>query len=139
MTVRLSQAFAAFRNEQCAIAQNSIQTVLVPEFNAEAEDIRRTYETESKDPAIGEALAMHRKRARILDLNVRKQQFIQELDNEMQEALTKRVMDYKGTIAAKTITEGDKQKEVLEAVFPDESFARVPKKLWVDYRQFQRV
>ena len=128
-----SQAFAAFRTELVADLQNDIETSLLPTFNSEIEDIRRS--TQEVAETKGQALADHHRRARIMDLKIRQQQFIDELNQEMHEALTKRVKDYGGTIEAVN----DGEKEVLEAKFPDGSNARVPKSLWINYEKFDRV
>lgn len=131
--MRKSQAFAAYRTELVADAQLQIQQELIPQFNSEVEDIRRT--TEEMKASRGEALADHHKRARINDLKLRQQQFIAGLNQEMCEALEKRVKEYGGQITEVEV-EG---KTKLEAKFDDNSVARMPKSLWVDYNQFHRV
>jgi hypothetical protein len=138
MAIRLSQAFAAHRTSVIALLQDNLVKELVPNFNSEVEDIRREHDTMKGES--GEALADHRKRSRIMDLKVRQQEFISGLDKELEETLTKRVVDYGGKVISKTIaSDKGKEKLVLEAEFPDGSTARVPKHLWVDYDQFQRV
>lgn len=128
-----SQAFAAYRTELVAELQNDIATELLPKFNSEVEDIRRT--TDSTRETKGDALATHHKRARISDLKIRQQSFIDGLNTEMRERLSKRVKEYNGTIETKK----DGEKEVLEAKFDDGSVARVPKSLWVDYNRFDKL
>lgn len=128
-----SQAFAAFRTALVAELQADMTTELIPTFNAEIEDIRRT--TEEMKSLRGEALADHHKRARILDLKARQQDFIDSLNAEMREQLENRVKSYGGTIEVKK----DGEKEILEATFPDKSTARVPKSLWINYNLFERV
>lgn len=128
-----SQAFAAFRTSLVADLQNDLTTELLPKFNSEVEDIRRMVQETLENK--GQALADHYKRARITDLKVRQQDFIDGLNVEMREALVTRVTEYGGSIETKK--EGEK--EVLEAKFPDGSSARVPKSLWIDYNQFDRI
>jgi hypothetical protein len=128
-----SQAFAAFRTELVANLQADIKEELLPKYNSEVEDIRR--KAEDIKGTRGEALADHHKRARMMDLRVRQQVFIDELNKEMRAQLEERVSEYKGTIETKM----DGDKEVMEAKFPDGSVARVPKSLWIDYKQFDRI
>lgn len=131
--MRKSQAFAAFRTELVANMQKDIIEELVPKFNAEVEDIRRSTETTKAER--GEALADHHKRARISDLKIRQQKFIDDLNQEMRTAIETRIKEYGGKVETKKV----ESREVLEAVFDDASVARVPKSLWVDYTLFHRV
>jgi very-short-patch-repair endonuclease len=135
--VKKSQAFAALRTQVITELQGEIQGELVPNFNSEIVDIRKKYETTRSER--GEALADHEKRARITDLKVRQQEFIDECNRDLAARMEKRVKEYGGEIVTITTGEGKEAKSVLEAKFPDGSTARVPKALWIDYNQFDRV
>lgn len=138
MTVRLASAFATHRNDVISELQTDVTEKLVPEFNAEIMDIVKEYD-DLKDRK-GEACANSRKHARVLDLKVRQQLFIANLDKELNERMESRIKAYNGKV--KPIKAADSkgtEKEVLEVTFPDESVARVPKRLWINYDQFQRV
>ena len=132
---RMSQAFAAFRTSILAELQDALQKDLVPHFNAEIEDIRKDYETTVGDK--GEALADYKKRQRILDLKVRQKAFIDGLNEDLVETLTKRIQSepYNGVITPVVKDE----KTVLQVVFADKSVAHVPSRMWIDYTQFQGV
>ena len=131
----MSQAFAAYRTNILAQLQHNLNQELVPHFNAEIVDIRVKYDADKVEH--GEALADHQKRARILDLKVRQKNFIDGLSAELIEKLSERIkmQPYCGTIVPIQIED----KTVLEAKFADNSTARVPQRMWIDYSQFQRV
>lgn len=138
MTIKRSQAFAAMRQSLLSELSGIVQDELVPQFNSEAEDIRREHEAMRLNPKKGEALADHRKRARIADMVVRRKVFIDDLQSRLQITLGGTVMDYKGEIVEE-IEEGTGKVLSRKAVFPDGTTAKMPKSLWIDYRQFQRV
>lgn len=147
MTIRLSQAFAAFRTATIAELMKNMQDELVPNFNAEVMHIEKKFEEDKAEH--GETLAMHFRRSSVLDLKVKQQAFIKELDEELLKAMKKRISlpEYNGKLKTISIpgqpkSEGQKAtepKEVLEVEFPDGSSARVPKGLWIDYSVFQRI
>jgi hypothetical protein len=141
MTIRLSQAFAAFRTAKIAELMENLNQELIPNFNAEVVHIEKKYEEDKM--AHGETLAMHFKRAAVLDLKVKQQTFIRELDQELQDSLKARIAlpEYKGELKVVMLEsdKGKKAKEVWEALFCDGSSARVPKGLWIDYSAFQRI
>lgn len=137
MALHLSQAFAAFRTDVINELLSNLREELIPNFNSEVNDIRVEHEASKGEK--GEALADHHKRARIMDLRVRQQEFIDGLNQELQERLMKRIVEYKGEVKEKMVVNDTTEKKVLEAVFPDKSVARVPKALWIDYGQFDRV
>lgn len=147
MTIRLSQAFAAFRTAKIAELMDNLNKELVPNFNAEVIHLEKKYETDVAEH--GETLAMHFKRSGVMDLKVKQQGFIKALDDELLQAMKERILlpEYNGKLKAITIPgqpkgEGKKAtepKEVLEVEFPDGSSARVPKGLWIDYSVFQRI
>ena len=134
---RMSQAFAAERTSLCAALTHELVTAYVPAFNAEAEDVRREHAKMSKNVKFGEALADHKKRARIQDMAVRREMFIKTLQTKLSEGLLKRVKDYQGEI--KDEMDEKTQKPVKVAYFPDGTKAKFPKALWVDFSMFQRV
>lgn len=147
MTIRLSQAFAAFRTATIAELMQNMMDELVPNFNAEVIHIEKKYEEDKA--ASGETLAMHWKRAGVTDLKVKQQTFIKQLDDELLKRMKDRIAlpEYNGKLKTIEIpgqpkSEGKKateSKEVLEVEFPDGSSARVPKGLWIDYSVFQRI
>lgn len=135
--MKKSQAFAALRNQIVAELTENINSELIPQFNAEVIQIREVFE---KSKPESEALAMHRRRAHIADLVVRRDEFIKGLNKDLHEQLTKRVKDYNGEIVEVEIKdENDKPIKKLEAKFDDGSIARFPKSLWVNFKAFDRV
>lgn len=136
--MKKSHAFAALRAAVVADLLNQITTTLVPHFNAEISEIRTRHEAMRPE---SEALADHKKRAEIADLIIRRDEFINGLNADLKSTLEKRVVDYGGKIREIEIEdiETQKLKKVLEAVFTDESVARFPRKLWIDYKAFDRV
>jgi hypothetical protein len=135
--VKKSQAFAALRAAVVAELQEEINDVLIPRFNAEIEQIRREFEEKKPE---SEALAMHRRRARISDLVIRRDEFISKSNTEMRAQLEKRISEYGGSISEIEIrSEDDEPRKVLEAKFDDGSVARMPKSLWINYGAFNRV
>ena len=135
MTIRKSQAFAAFRHDVIGQLMTQLSNEIIPAFNAESEDIRRTHEEMCKDPKKGEALADHHKRARIQDMVIRRTEFIASLQTSLKDQIMERIGEYEGEI--KEIEE--KGKLIKRAFFPDGSTAKVPQALWIDYKAFQRV
>jgi hypothetical protein len=137
LPMRLSQAFATLRVAVIAGLTDQIMKELLPNFNSEVEDIRVQWE---KKRAESEALADHEKRARIADLIVRRDAFIESLNNDLRLQLGARAKapEYGGEI--KEVPDAKKEgKTVLEVKFKDGSTARMPKSLWVDYKAFSRV
>lgn len=136
--MRLSQAFATLRVSVIAALTAQITEELLPKFNSEVEDIRRNWESKRAE---SEALADHQKRAAIADLIVRRDAFIESLNNEMRIQLGTRAKapEYGGEIQEVPDDKKGKGKTVLEVKFKDGSTARMPKSLWVDYKAFARV
>jgi hypothetical protein len=138
MTIRLASAFATHRGDVIAELQLDVTEKLVPEFNAEINDIGVEYDKLKETK--GETFANNRKHARVMDLKVRQQQFINSLDKELSERMETRIKSYGGTVTpVKAINPKGEEKEVMEVKFPDGSVARVPQRLWINYQQFQRV
>lgn len=140
--MKKSQAFAMLRESVIQELQFQIQTVLVPEFNSEVKDIEVEWENGRK---VSEALADHRKRARVADLIIRRDSFLESLNNDLRLALNARVKlpEYSGEISEIEIPiskeDETETRKVLEVKFNDGSRARMPRSLWVDYKAFQRV
>ena len=155
--IKMSQAFASFRSSLLARFQSQIAGELAHQFNAELEDIRRkdgehqTYigllRTEGKEQAAVklEDLANKEQKARLMDLQLRRQTFIDGLNKDMLAQINQRVADYGGETAEVqeplAIEEGPepKFKTVRKAQFPDGSMAKIPARLWVDYSLFQTL
>ena len=140
--MRKSQAFAAFRQSLCTELTAAYLNNLVPQFNAECEDIRREHAStvEEANEAKSEnaknkliELAEANKRARIMDLNVRKNEFVQSLRTRLKLEQDQRIEEYGGIVGTK---EGEKGKFVA---FSDGSEAKVARDLWIDYKLLQRV
>lgn len=130
--MRKSQAIAAFRNAKILELNNQLDNEIVPAFNAEVADIKHEWEEGCKNLSIGEALADHKKRARVSDMLVRRKEFIDSLQTCLKMEMNERIKEYGGEIQ-----ESEKDgKKVLLAQFPDGSIARVPKSLWINYDLF---
>jgi len=149
LAVRASQAFAAFRQSLVSELSNKVYEELQPHFNAEAEDIRRRYSDSVKDAADANTenskkklleLAESNKKARILDLAKRKNDFIASLKVRLNLEITERLTEYKAEVfEEKEPREGKPDRIVKKAKFPDGSMAKVPQNLYIDYSGFQRV
>ena len=155
MSVKMSQAFAAFRSSLLAELQNQISNDLAHQFNAELEDIRKKdgehqvyialLRSEGKETAAVkmEELANKEQKARLLDLQLRRQQFILELNTKMHDAIDQRVADYGGKVAEihEPIIGGKEvaPRKIKKAQFSDGSMAKVPGQLWIDYSLFQTL
>lgn len=151
--VKASQAFAALRQAVILELQNQVHDNLLPSFNAEVEDIRRTYakamETAEEAPTDVareklKTLAEANKKARVLDLVKRKNDFIQSLQMQLRAEQMKVIEEYKG----EPFVESEKRKEkngeekertVEKVKFLDGSVAKVAQNLFIDYTGFQRV
>lgn len=135
--MKKSQAFAALRNQIVAELTENINSELIPHFNSDVVQIREAFEREKPE---SEALAMHRRRARIADLVIKRDEFIKGLNKELHDQLMQRVKDYNGEITEVTVeSEDGKSVKKLEAKFDDGSVARMPKSLWINFKAFDRV
>lgn len=147
--LKLSHAFSSYRQLVIAELSDSINMELVPKFNAECEDIRREFEIkmleaqEIKEGAPRDKiieLAQKNKQARILDLNVRKNEFLKSITEQLHSRLQQRIAEYKGeTFEEKEQLEGKPLRTVMKAKFPDSSIAKIPKNIHIDYSVFERV
>ena len=145
--IRQSQAFAAFRKSIINELNNDITTSLVPDFNSECEDIRRQYtDTEtfaSDQPDVAKVklieLAESRKRARILDLVVRKNKFLESLKVRLVLEMKQRLDEYHAEVMEEDEERDGKTRKVLKAKFPDGSQAKVPQNIHIDFSVFDRV
>lgn len=148
MSIRTSQAFAAFRQAVIQELHNELHNELIPQFNAECADIRKAFEetiefakTQPDTPRNKLIdLADRRKRARILDLVHRRKKFLESLDLRMKLEINKRLTEYE----AEQFEEVEKhdngtERPVTKARFPDGSVAKIPNRLHVDFRVFDRV
>lgn len=149
--LKASQAFAAFRQSVTTELTNQVFDKLVPNFNAEAADIRKGYDDaiEVANEAPTDAaknrlieLAANTKKARIFDLVRRKNAFIDGLNVRMKLEIKERLDEYKG----ETYEEEEedprnkgKKRKVTKVKFPDGSIAKVPQGLFVDSKLFQRI
>lgn len=149
MTVKASQSFAARRQAIILTLRNEIFSDLLPKFNAEAEDIRRKYEeaiavasdapTDNAKNSLTE-LAEATKKARILDLNKRKNEFIESMRLTLRMEQKSTIDDYKGELfEEKEETKEGKERTVEKVKFPDGSIAKVAKNIFIDYSAFVRI
>lgn len=125
---KLSIAFALNRKAITVELSQLLAEQALPEWNAAMENIRRLYEDESHNTKVGEALAMHRKRARVADARAKRQLIIESLNSQLKEKLEAKVKEYGGTVESK--------EDILVAKFPDNTIATMPRGLWVNYRMF---
>lgn len=141
--VKSSQAFAAHRADVIAGLQAELVDTFAPAYNSELEDIRRQF-TESYEYAVSQAdtarnklldLADKTRQARVLDLNLRRQKFLDSLQCTMRAVLLDRVEQYGGTIAK----EHENGRVVEKVSFLDGSRAKMPIKIHVDWKLFQRL
>ena len=150
MSVRASQAFAANRKAVISELLNKLNLEFVPSYNAEIEDIRRQFEKmvtfADEQPISAQALkeaAESRRKARILDINKRKNEFIQSLQVHMKMELAEKIKEYGGTeFEDEESIEGaeeGKTRKVNKVKFPDGSMAKVPRNLFIDYQAFAKV
>ncbi len=139
--MKLSQAFAAFRQSLITDKNHAILNELVPSFNAECEDIRRRVE-EDFNTYKNQAKADNLKKALTYDLVMRRKQVIEKVQEELQNEVDKRLARDGATIEELEVPDSKREghvKTILQATFPDESVARVPQALWIDYSAFDRV
>jgi len=145
--IKISQVFTAKRTEVVTELQNLISETLVPEFNAELEDIRRGY-AESYDFAVTQPdvarnkvleLSDCRRKARKLDLDLRRQQFIDSLHTRLVGESLAEAETYGGVISEEMEERNGKQRKVKKVAFPDGSRAKIPSGIYVDYSLFQRL
>ena len=135
MTIRKSQAFVAHRHAVAMELMTQLVNDIVPAFNAEAEDIRRQFDEQRLDPKKGEALADHFKRARIQDMVIRRNEFLDSLKTSFKDQMEERIAEYQGEL--KEVEENGKT--VTRIYFSDKSSAKMPANLWIDLKVFQRV
>lgn len=135
--IRASQVFAATRQAALEASLHAIRSSLIPEFNAEVEDITREHAQIAKG---NKALADNKKKARILALNHAKQQILNaeatKFNAEMEAAITK----LEGAKFQCTEIPRGKDKEVTrtKVKFSDGSIAQWPK-IFVPYREFAQI
>lgn len=143
--IRTSQAFAAFRQAVIEELQSEIQNQLVPTFNASVADIEAQYKetTESAatapTPNASESLlrvAMRNKDARLLDLKLRRQQFLNEIQTRLRMEIRSKLEEYQAETFEESETRNDKVRVVSKARFPDGSIAKIPGHVFVDWKQF---
>lgn len=143
--IRTSQAFAAYRQAVIEELQSEIQNRLVPEFNAEVSDIEKMYRetTESAatapTPNASESLlrvAMRNKDARILDLKLRRQRFLDEVQTRLRLEMADRLSEYGGETFEEEESRNGRTRKVSKARFPDGSVSKIPGHVFIDWKQF---
>lgn len=138
--VTMAAAFATFRNVVIEELKVDVSEELLPNWKAEAEDIRRTHE--ELRATKGDAVADNHKKARVMDLQVRRNMFLDGLNSELQTRMHGRVKDYNGVTTTVKVADpkhDGEMKDVQEVKFPDGSTARVPQRLWIDLNLFERI
>ena len=146
--IRTSQAFAAFRQSIIEQLHAEIENSLVPQFNSEVVDIEKDYTStvaaSEETPTPNAKLALVRvaernREARVLDLKLRRQHFLNEVQSKLRLEMHQRIDEYKGVVSEET-EERDGRKRLVEKVkFPDGSIAKVPAHVYVDFKQFESV
>ena len=143
--IRTSQAFAAFRQAVIEELQSEIQNELIPTFNASVADIDRQYKATTESaanaptPNASESLlrvAMRNKEARLLDLRLRRQQFLNEIQTRLRMEIGNRLNEYGAETFEEVEVRNDKERVVSKARFPDGSVAKIPGHVFVDWKQF---
>ena len=144
--IRVSQAFAAFRQAVIEELKSEIQNQLIPTFNAEIADIEAKYKETTEaaanahTPNASEALlrvAMRNKEARLLGLQLRRQQFLNEIQTRLRMEVGAKLSEYGGeTFEEEETNSNNKTRVVSKARFPDGSIAKIPGHVFVDWNQF---
>ncbi len=149
MSVRTSQVFAAQRTAIIKELQMEVSDKFLPNFNAEVFDIRKsfkdnsTYAIEQPDTARNKLLDLGeaRKKARILDLVKRKNDFLSSLKIRLGMEIKEKIEEFNGEVfeEEERIGDTDRMRRVTKVKFPDKSVAKVPTGLYIDYSAFDRV
>ena len=132
--MKQSQAFAPFRLSLITDKNHAILNELVPVFNSQCEDIRRRVETDF-DTYHNQAKSDNLKKSLIYDLVLGRKQMIEHVQQGLTRDINERLAKDGATLVENKID----NKSIITAIFPDESSARVPKSLWIDYSVFDRV
>ena len=139
--VKMSQAFAAFRTSLITDHQHSIVNELVPEFNSRCEDIRRRSDADF-EKYHNQAKADNLKKTLTYDLLLYQQQILENVQKSVADKINERLARDNAQITREEIPDKRRSgqlKEVVTAYFPDESRARVPSGLWIDFQMFDHV
>ena len=137
--MKQSQAFAAFRLSLITDKNHAIINELVPEFNIQCKSICERVEKDF-NTYHNQAKADNFRRFLTYDLIMARDKQIEEVQTSMQKSIDERLAWDGASLRKDEITRANgKMKEVLTAVFPDGSTARVPQKLWIDYSLFERI
>ena len=129
--MKQSQAFAAFRASLITDKNHSILNELVPVFNSRCEDIRRRVENDFQTYH-NQAKTDNLKKTLVYDLVLARKQVLAQTQESFQKAVSERLQ--KDDASLEETSDGH-----IVAKFPDNSSARVPHSLWVDYQLFDRV
>lgn len=147
MTIRSSKAFAAYRQAVIAELTQTLVEQFVPAHNAEIEDIRiehkKTFDFALTQPDSARnkliELADKKRKARILDLAKRKQDFLGSLKVHLNIEMKERLTEYNAEQVEEMEERNGKEVKVVKAVFPDGSKAKIPQGLFIDFSLFQRI
>lgn len=136
--IRASQVFAAQRQVILEDILSRMRGELIPEFNAEIEDIQRQHAEIAKSNV---ARADNMKKARILKLVHTKQQILAELSAEFIKRVESEAAVLNGVVFQCTeVPRGKTKEETYPKVkFDDGSVAKWPTKLHVPNREFAQA
>ena len=141
MSLKQSRAFAAFRSSLITDKEHAILHELAPAYNERVAEIRQKVEDDFQIYH-NRAKADNFRKSLVYDLELGLQQTLDSVQKDLQERIHERL----NTDGAQVITEKipdrkreGREKEVLTAIFPDGTKARVPHALWIDYKLFDRV
>ena len=139
--MKQSQAFAAFRQSLISNLKHALENELVPEFNSRCEDIRRKSESDF-ETYHNRAKADNLKKTLTYDLVLHRNAVIDDLQKNLRQQVVERLAGDGAEIREEEVPDPKKEgrmKRITTALFPDQSKARVPNSLWIDYSIFDRV
>ena len=147
--IRTSDAFVAFRQAVIEELNAEISNNLVPVFNSTVIDIEKDYDlgiTGSKDAnteraALALVRSAERNRdARILDLKLKRQDFLNTIQMRLKMEMDELVKGYNGEVFTEVEKRfNGKMGPVIRAKFPDGSSAKIPQHVHIHWDQFEQV
>ena len=132
--MKMSKAFAAFRQSLITDKNHAILQELAPAFNAAVEDIRRQVEDDF-NTYHNQAKADNLRKTLTYDLILHRQEVLRSVQSDLRTIIDERLHRDGAQLRRDRVD----NKVVIVADFPDGSQARVPTGLWVDYSAFDRV
>ena len=133
--MKQSQAFAAFRQSLISNLSHALENELVPEFNSRCEDIRRRSELDF-ETYHNRAKSDNLKKTLTYDLVLHRNAVIDDLQKNLRSQVVERLAGDGAEIREEEVPDPKKEgrmRRITTALFPDQSKARVPNSLWIDY------